>query len=230
VFQLAPALQWLQASGLHPDDRPTAASETEYLVLARVLNARRREHAGTASPHHVLSQLLRAAERAGRMRSVVEIACLTALAWQTEGDTVQAMMALERALALAEPEGYVRIFLDEGPPMAGLLRLAAGRNIHREYVTRLLDAFAGEAGAAPAFLVAEGMGRSAGPMAQAEPLTERELEVLQLLAAGLSNAEIADRLVVSLSTVKTHARSIFGKLGVESRTHAVARGRELSLV
>ena len=227
VFQLAPALQWLQASGLHPDDRPTAASETEYLVLARALNARHREIAGSPSPRPLLSRLLQLAERAGRMRSAVEIGCLTALAWQAEGDTGQALVALAQALTLAEPEGYVRIFLDEGPPLAALLRLAAARGIHPAYAARLLDAYATEVGAAPAAAAVAG---EIGPSVLAEPLTERELEVLHLLAAGLSNAAIADRLVVTLSTVKTHIRSIFGKLGVESRTQAVARSRELSLV
>ncbi|MBM4459948.1 MAG: helix-turn-helix transcriptional regulator [Chloroflexi bacterium] len=227
VFQLAPALQWLQASGLHPDDRPAAAAETEYLTLARALNARRREMAGSPSPRPLLSRLLHVAERAGRVRSVVEIGCLTALAWQVEGDAARALVALERALALAEPEGYMRLFLDEGPPMAGLLRLAVGRNVHREYVTRLLDTYSTETGAAPSVATAA---VGAGRPALAEPLTERELEVLRLLAAGLSNAEIAAHLVVSLSTVKTHARSIFGKLNVASRTQAVARGREFNLL
>jgi LuxR family maltose regulon positive regulatory protein len=229
VFRLAPALQWLHDSGLHPDDTPTGAAEAAYLVLARVLNARRREHAGTPSPRSILRQLLQTAERAGRTRSVVEINCLAALAWHAEGDVPQALVALENALAAAEPEGYVRLFLDEGPPMAALLRLAAARRIHRDYVARLLEVCSGEI-PTTSFAGADGSGRSDGQLMQGEPLTDRELEVLRLLAAGLSNAEIADRLVVSLNTVKTHARSIFGKLHVESRTQAVARARELHLL
>ena len=230
VFHLGPALEWLQASGLHPEDRPTVAAEAEYLVLARVLNARRREHAGSPFPHQLLSQLLHAAEQAGRMRSVVEISCLIALAWQADGDNVQALVALERALAVAEPEGYTRIFLDEGPAMAALLSLAAARNVHHPYVDRLLAAFAREGRAANSPAAAPGAGGTLSQLGPADALSERELEVLALLAAGLSNAEIAERLVVSLNTVKTHTRTIYGKLHVASRTQAVARARELRLL
>jgi LuxR family maltose regulon positive regulatory protein len=230
VFRLGPALEWLQASGLHPEDRPAIAAEAEYLVLARVLNARRREHAGSPFPHQLLGQLLHAAEQVGRMRSVVEISCLIALAWQADGDNGQALVALERALAVAEPEGYTRIFLDEGPAMGALLGLAAARNVHHPYVDRLLAAFAREGCAASSPLATTGAGGTLSQFGPADALSEREQEVLALLAAGLSNAEIAERLVVSLNTIKTHTRTIYGKLHVASRTQAVARARELRLL
>jgi LuxR family maltose regulon positive regulatory protein len=127
--------------------------------------------------------------------------------------------ALERALSLAEPEGYVRTFVDEGEPMAQLLRRALSQGIAPEYAARLLDAFGEPAAPLP-------------PAAQPliEPLTDRELEVLRLIAAGLSNREIAHQLVVAVSTVKTHINHIYGKLDAKSRTHAVAQARALDLL
>jgi LuxR family maltose regulon positive regulatory protein len=147
---------------------------------------------------------------------------LQAVAFRALGDRARAMELLGEALALAEPGGFTRIFVDEGAPMARLLREAASRGIHPAYVRRLLAAFpvvdAGRA-ASPATRVAGSR--------LAEPLSGRELEVLALVARGLTNLEIAARLYLSLHTVKAHARSIYAKLGVSSRTQAVATVRAL---
>jgi LuxR family maltose regulon positive regulatory protein len=156
---------------------------------------------------------------------VVEILMLKALALQAGGDTEQALTALERALSLAEPEGFIRAFCDEGPPMARLLYQAAARGIAPEYTRRLLAAFP----------VAEseqtGPSKTQPPKSELiEPLSERELEVLQLIAAGLTNSEIASRLFLSPNTVKVHTHNIYGKLNVHSRTQAIARSQELGLL
>jgi LuxR family maltose regulon positive regulatory protein len=129
------------------------------------------------------------------------------------------LTTLTRALLLGKPEGYVRVFLDEGAPMAKLLRHAGSRGISPKYVAELLSQFDSEIGAAPA---------AQQPLI--EPLTERELEVLRLLADGLSNQDIANKLVVALGTVKTHTASLYRKLAVTSRTQAVARARDLGLI
>jgi LuxR family maltose regulon positive regulatory protein len=135
------------------------------------------------------------------------------------------MTALEKALTLAEPGGFIRIFVDEGPPMARLLYEAASRGIAPEYVSRLLTAFP----------VAEP--EQAGPSETQtpepdliEPLSEREIEVLQLIAEGLTNREVASRLFLSLYTVKAHTHNIYGKLGVHNRTQAVGRARALGVL
>lgn len=129
------------------------------------------------------------------------------------------MAALERALSLAEPGGYVRVFADEGAPLAGLLRQAAVRGIAPEYVGRLLAAVR-DTESQPA----------AGSPGLIEPLSDRETEVLRLVAAGLSNQEIAGELVLAVSTVKWHINNLYGKLGVNSRTQALARARDLRLL
>jgi LuxR family maltose regulon positive regulatory protein len=147
---------------------------------------------------------------------------LQAVAFDALGERSRAVELLDAALAVAEPGGFVRIFLDEGAPMARLLREAASRGVRPEYVRRLLAAYpVDDAGGAtlPATSVAGSR--------LAEPLSSRELEVLPLIAKGLTNQEIAARLYLSLHTVKAHARNIYAKLGVSSRTQAVAKGRAL---
>jgi LuxR family maltose regulon positive regulatory protein len=150
---------------------------------------------------------------------------LLALAFQAHGERAKAMELLDEALTSAEPGGFVRIFVDEGPPMARLLLEACSRGVHPAYVRQLLTAFpaSGLEQAAPSRVAAAGIGL-------AEHLSARELEVLDLIAAGLTNQQIAARLYLSLHTVKSHARNIFAKLGVGSRTQAIAEGRALGLL
>jgi len=195
--------------------------QVEYVALGRIY---------IAQGHHdqaleVLEPLSRATERQGWGLLLMETLALQALALRSKGDSEQALSVLERALALGEPEGYVRTFVDEGEPMADLLREAASRGIAPDYVSRLLGVFeVAEHGA----LEEAGTAREVQPLA--EPLSERELEVLRLLNTSLSSAEMADELVVSVNTVRTHIRSIYSKLGVHSRYEAVDRARELKLI
>jgi LuxR family maltose regulon positive regulatory protein len=172
----------------------------------------------------LLPRLLETAEAGGRKTSAIEILLLQALALEAGGDATAAMASLQRALTLAEPEGFIRIFVEEGPPAARLLQAALDRGIAPGYVRRLLAAFPpGESRAAPS-------GSQVDQSALFEPLSERELEVLQLIADGLTNREIAARLFLSLNTVKAHTRNIYGKLDVHSRTRAIARSQELGLL
>jgi LuxR family transcriptional regulator, maltose regulon positive regulatory protein len=235
---LGEALGWARERGLSVSDDLSYLREFEYITLARVLLARstseRREHS-MLEAMELLERLLQAAEEGERTGSVIEILLLQALAHQMQGDISAALVPLERALMLAEPEGYVRIFVDEGPPMAVLLaRLheharkrprAALTNVPLAYIERLLALLRPER-------VQEGIFPAAPAPAQPllDPLTERELEVLRLIAAGLSNRAIATRLVLALSTVKSYVNTIYGKLQVESRTQAVARARALHLL
>jgi LuxR family maltose regulon positive regulatory protein len=164
----------------------------------------------------LLERLLEAAETGGRTGSVIEILLLQARAHAIRGDVRAALAPLQRALPLAEAEGYVRIFVDEGAPMRDLLRRAAEAGTSASHARQLLAAFDERAhpASAPANSAIAGL---------AEPLTPRELEILRLIAAGMRNQEIADHLVISLSTVKRHIANTYGKMGVDHRTEAVAR-------
>jgi LuxR family maltose regulon positive regulatory protein len=166
----------------------------------------------------LLGRLLRAADEGGRTGNVIEILVLQALALRAGGDAHGALVPLEHALTLAEPEGYVRIFVDEGPPMASLLQAVAKRGVAPTYVRELLSAF--------------GRREDRAPIDQAliEPLSERELEVLRLLATDLDGPDIARELVVSLNTVRSHTKNIYAKLGVNNRRAAVSRAAELDLL
>jgi LuxR family maltose regulon positive regulatory protein len=219
--ELEAASQWAHERGLDADKEPPLEPQVEYVALARILLAQGQLHKATG----LLQRLLEAAEAGEHVSSLIEILNLQALAAQAEGDTTRAMAALERALALAEPGGFVRIFVGEGPPMAHLLYQALRRGIVPDYVRRLLAAFP----------VAEPE-QTAPPSTKApktelvEPLSERELEVLELIAEGLTNPEIASRLFLALNTVKAHSRNIYGKLDVHNRMQAVARARALGVL
>ena len=168
----------------------------------------------------LLQRLLPAAEAGGRTGSAIEILVLQALAQQHGGDIPAALAPLGRALTLAEPEGYVRVFVDEGPPMAALLEAAAQRGIAPDYVRRLLAA-ARRHRATATSTVGSGL---------VEPLSGRELDVLRLLATDLGGPDIARELVVSLNTVRTHTKNIYAKLGVNNRRAAVRRAQELDIL
>ena len=161
---------------------------------------------------------------------------LQALASHAEGKTTQAMQALERALTLAEPRGFLRTFVDEGPPMERLLQAAADRGMLPHYTATLLAAFQVTGAGQPTTAavdppsVAHRPPSVIRPSSLVEDLSDRELEVLHLIAKGLTNREIASRLFVSLNTVKAHTRNIYGKLDVHSRTQAIARAQDLGLL
>ena len=172
----------------------------------------------------ILDPLLAPAEAAGAMLSVIEVSLLQALGWQALGDMPAALGSIERALTLAEPENHVRLFRDEGPAMARLLYQAIERSIQPDYAGRLLATFP-ESSAAPA-----PDRRSLSPTSIVEPLSAREHEILQLIAEGMTNKEIAQRLVLTVGTVKVHAHNIYGKLGVNGRTQAIAKARGIGLL
>jgi LuxR family maltose regulon positive regulatory protein len=163
-------------------------------------------------------RLLDQAESAKRIGRVIEVLVLQALIFQGTKVMDQAVARLEKALSLARTERYVRTFLDEGKGMAKLLHLAKARGIETEYATELLSA------------MGEADGRPQTPaQLLVEPLTTREVEVLKLIEAGCSNQAIADKLVISIATVKRHISNIYAKLGAQSRTQAVSIGKELRL-
>jgi LuxR family maltose regulon positive regulatory protein len=222
---LAAASQWAEARGLDATTEPAYLHEMEYTVLARILSAQNQFERAVK----LLQRLLEAAQAGGRTSRAIEILNLQALAVQARGDTEQAIIALEQALTLAEPGGFVRIFADEGPSMARLLCEAAARGIMPGYVGKLLAAFGD--GTKDEGRMTESLPLVDRPSpALVEPLSERELEVLQLIAQGLMNREIAARLFLSLNTVKAHTRNIYGKLGVNSRTQAVVEAQRLGLI
>lgn len=231
--EVAEVARWAAGRGLDAEDRLSYLGEPGHLVLARLLLAQ----GAVARARRLLGQLRAAAAAGGRTGSVIELRALEALALEASGDTPAALTALTEALALAQPEGYVRVFADEGAPMAGLLTRLVGADqrgrppatggVPSAYLRRLLDA-CGTRGDRPAPLTAK---RDAAPAAGlVEPLSDREMEVLRRLAAGRANQQIADELMVALDTVKKHVSHILQKLGAANRTQAVARARELGLI
>ena len=214
------ALAWAQERGLSADDDLAYVREFEHITLVRVLIARHvAEGQGSSleEASRLLERLLAAAEDGQRKGSVIEILVLRALAGQARGDVAAALAALEQALALAEPEGYVRTFLDEGAPMAALLSTAAQRGVARDHARHLLAS------------VNERVRPTPAHRGLVEPLSSRELAVLRLLRSDLSGPDIARELMVSLNTMRTHTKNIYTKLGVSNRRAAVRRAEELHL-
>jgi LuxR family maltose regulon positive regulatory protein len=212
-------VHWVEERGLEDEDESGYARELEYLVLARVLLSRNLADRALA----LLERLGSVAKAQARVGSLIQVQVLQALGFQAAGQADQAMKVLAPALMQAEPEGYMRTFVDEGRPMAALLHRALARGVAPGYTARLLAAFPS---------VDQGIQPSPPPVPFPfnEPLSERELEVLRLLASGASNQEIADELSIALSTARKHVSNIIGKLGVKNRTQAVSRGRDLGLL
>ena len=196
---------------------PYHLQELELLTLARIYVAQNNSEAAL----NVLEPLLNVAAKFRRAGSEIEIRIVQALAYQSQGKIDRAVTSIQRALGLAEPEGYVRIFVDEGQPMARLLYEVAARKIAPEYTGKLMAAFT---------ITPSVSGIQKRQMDMVETLSKREIEVLQLIAEGLSNKEIASKLFVGLHTIKWHTGNIYGKLNVKSRTQAVAKARLLNII
>jgi LuxR family maltose regulon positive regulatory protein len=230
---LRAATQWEQDCTFSGDSEVTAVQQ---LTLVRLRLAQSQDASGEPfldDASALLRQLLLAFETQGWMRYLIEGLILQALVCQAQADKTSALSTLQRALTLAQPEGYVRLFVDEGAPLATLLAQIAGRaSPVAPYAVRLLAAFPERLEASDLRLADALPASSFKPQASplVEPLSERELDVLRLIAAGHSNQAIADQLVVAVSTVKRHINNFYGKLGVQSRTQALVRARELQLL
>ena len=222
--RLDKAQAWARERGLSVTDEANYLCEYEYLTLARV----RMGEGSFTGVNELLERLLALAESQKRTGSVIEILLTQALVHQAQGDQSQALVTLERALTLTEPEGYLRIFVDEGNVMQSLIsdfRLTVVTRAHPllGYANRLLDFFQQQMEVTHQSKIANQKSKIV------EPLSERELEVLKLLRTELSGPEIADQLTVSPNTFRTHTKNIFNKLGVNSRRAAIRRAEELDL-
>lgn len=221
--EIEKAGRWAQERREYCEDDLGELNELEGIVLARVLLAQEKQDEALA----LLDKLLYNAELVKRMGNVIEILLLQATAWQAQNRLDRAVAFLEKALALAEKEGFIQVFLEEGPAMEILLGEAVKRDVARNHAMKmkLLTAFKGEG--TPSAQVPK---RGAPEIPMVEPLSEREIEVLQLIADGYSNREIGQKLFITVGTVKRHITNIYGKLGVHSRTQAIAQARELDIL
>ena len=225
--RLDEALAWAQKRELTVEDELSFLHEYEHITLARLRLAQYQNGDGDDAMDQaigLLERLLQAAEAGKRNGSIIEILILLALAREAQDNGAQALPPLTQALTLAQPESYVRIFVDEGPAMANLLSKAAARGIMPDYCGKLLAAFE--------FIGLEIERKSERPPAQPliDPLSARELEILTHIAAGLRNKEIAETLFVSVNTVHYHTKNLYSKLGVNSRTQAITRAIALNLL
>ncbi len=216
--RLDKARAWAAECGLSLEDEVSYLHEFEHLTLVRMEIANPLVNA-------LLSRLLKAAEAQKRLGSVLEILLVQALAYEAQGNRPQALTALERALSLAEPEGYVRIFVDEGETIRLLIEKQSPHrdNPLSDYVDKLLAAFIQPVATPKLTIIRQ-------KTDIIEPLSERELEVLKFLRTDLSGPEIAQQLIVSLNTLRTHTNNIYNKLGVNNRRAAVRRAEELDLL
>jgi LuxR family maltose regulon positive regulatory protein len=224
--QLEEVEHWVHTNGVYGKPSPAFVQEFEQITLARLYLLQ-------ARPRQVLAlfdRIYPMASSSGRNGHGIEILALAALAQQALGESRLAIATLQSALRMAEPEGYLRTFVDEGRPMAALLHQSLARGVMPEYVRRLLGAF--PAGDLPGSASVDNSGPSQARPIQdnlIEPLSQRELEVLQLIAYGASNVDIAGELIIATTTAKKHVSNIIQKLGVENRTQAAAKGRHLGL-
>jgi LuxR family maltose regulon positive regulatory protein len=221
------AMRWVSNSGLTTDGELSYHYDLHHINLARVFVARGAADTSGAWLDEALTLLGRlqaAAAQAGWVQEEIKIGILQAVALHAHGEKDKAVQLLGEALALAEPGGFIRTFVDEGEPMAQLLLETAARGVRPDYIGKLLAVFEAEK--------RKSEDKPDLPSAQSliDPLSQRELKILQLIAQGLSNREIGERLFLALDTVKGHNRKIFDKLQVQSRTEAIARAHELGLL
>ena len=219
--RLSEALGWVREQNLSSNDDLCFLREFDHITLARVLLAQYKkdqQNESLSDAISLLERLLKEAEKANRMGSMIEIRILLALFYEAQSDIPSAIESLEPALRFAEPEGYIRTFVDEGDSMDRLLAEANARGIIPEYVGKLLGAFGNT----------ERKVLTEQPLI--EPLSEREREILMLIATGLKNKEIAEQMVISLNTVLYHTKNIYNKLGVNRRTQAILKAQEIKLV
>jgi LuxR family maltose regulon positive regulatory protein len=232
--RLAEALAWAREQLLSVEDDTCFTREFELMTIARVLIAAGKSDPKTGSideATRLLGRLLQAAETGRRLGSTIQILLLQALAFQAQDNLSLATALLERALSLAEPEGYVCIFLDEGEAMRLLIEKFS-RNQNRQqsdYADKILATFTQSVASRQPARTSQARVIIHQRSDMIEPLSERELEVLKLLQSELSGPEIAQQLVVSLNTFRTHTKNIFNKLGVNNRRAAILRAEELDL-
>ncbi|MEQ8673427.1 MAG: LuxR C-terminal-related transcriptional regulator [Aggregatilineales bacterium] len=219
--RLDDALDWIQRRDLSTEDVLHVSDEFDHITLARVKLAqhqRQPDEHGLEVLLDFLDRLRHAASDGGRAGRVLEILILQALASSANGDSSAALLSLDKAITLAEPEGYIRIFVDEGEAIQPLLARCLSHGNHVAYVKKLLENLQPHSDAkSPNQLLIE-------------PLSERELDVLNLMANGQTNQAIADELFIALSTVKKHINNIYGKLNVPNRTQAINRARDLGIL
>lgn len=222
------ATRWAQTAGLTEDDEINFMQAGLYLILARVLILQGEYNRAAG----LIACLLEDAETGTRWGQVIELLVIQTMLLEAQGRQDEALEALSRALTLAKPGGYVRLFIDEGEPMARLLYQAAENGITPAYTGMLLAAYEQpDNGREPTSMEVVPVS-SDGELSSTivEPLSEREIEVLTCIADGLTNREIALRLTIALTTIKSHTRNIYRKLDVNSRTQAVARGKSLGIL
>jgi len=215
---LTDANRWLQSANLQLDGTLTYLQESDYITYARFLIAGQQWD----DADRLISHLIEFADSGNRNTRIIELLILQSLVQQGQGQSRRAEETLARALKIAEPEGYIRTFLDEGPALVALLYPLVADATSSAYTREILRAFRMQE------IESQEIEDSQSDLI--EPLSDREIEVLQCLAEGLSNREIALKLTVSLSTIKTHTRNIYGKLGVNSRTQAIAQAKIWGLI
>jgi LuxR family maltose regulon positive regulatory protein len=218
--QLADARAWSRDVAVSPDDELTYLREFEHGTLARLLladGARNRDDDMIAAAIRLADRLVTAALDGGRQGSALDHLVVLALGRHARGEFAAAAADLDRAVALAEPDRWIRVFLDEGAPMMALLSAVSGRSGSSAFLAELRAA-----------AVSAG-GREAPAQALVEPLSQRELEVLRLLRSELDGPDLARELHISLNTLRTHTKNIYTKLGVNSRRSAILRADEMNL-
>ena len=224
--RLDDALDWIQRRDLSPEDVLHFSDEFDHITLVRVKLAQYQQQQPNKEGLEVLldflDRLRHSASDGDRIGRVLEIIVLQALTYQVQGDTQNALSCIHQALRLAEPEGYIRIFADEGQSMRQLLSASLSDGANPEYITRIMNA------TDPAQVDTQPDNNLNQLLI--EPLSERELDVLDLMANGHTNQAIADELFIALSTVKKHINNIYGKLNVPNRTQAINRARALGIV